>query len=859
MLSGLRSRRGIAIAAYSSILVVIGIGMAVVLPAGDDLKAAPQAPKLADVSGSAVTCLGERVAFVQSGVFLDVHEYDSRVVGGLGPQLAEGRVDRESGQVQITGKCAAQSVLGSVPFDADAVVGDRTGVSGEATAGSETFDFQAVGAEDSGEADSVGERLTGGELLSRILLAVAAVIVTARLVGSAFRFIGQPRVIGEITAGILLGPSLLGLLLPEVTAYLFPRSVTDVLGVLAQLGLIFFMFLIGLELDHSLIRGSGRTALLISHYSIAVPLMLGVGSALLVYPVIGSGDFTGFALFMGAAMAITAFPVLARILADSGLHKTRLGAIAITCAAVDDLTAWCLLAVVVAIVKASGPGDAIMTVSFALVFIVAMVAVVRPVADRLLRLRNGAAALGATAMSFLIVGLFLSAWTTELIGIHAIFGAFMFGAVLPRSSGATSRVVERLEDVTVLLLLPIFFAVVGLSTQFGLVSGGQLWAMTGLIITIAIVGKIGGSLIAGLAAGESLRSSAVIGVLMNARGITEIVILTIGQELGVISPALFTIMVLMALVTTFMTTPILSLLYPRKMVERDIMTRHHENAARRDFASRRVMVGVAQPGAARSLVRVASWLRGSDGQPARVVLASVVAPPGHEQVRMNLNDRNATSTAAGNLTRLARELEGAGVGAEIVTRIGTDRSGELSLVAQQQMVDMIVVGAHDAYVRDRPFAGVVDDLLRSAPADVVVVLNPDAVLQLAAGPVGVWLSGEPTDVAALDLAASVAKGLEREVIAVSVGSRESSTGSDPVEATTVLPEGSTELEVADALAGAAVLVVASLDACTEPHLDVITAVIRRRAVPILVIRPRRAPADETAVGREQHGDATAVH
>ena len=191
----------------------------------------------------------------------------------------------------------------------------------------------------------------------------------------------------------------------------------------------------------------------------------------------------------------------------------------------------------------------------------------------------------------------------------------------PASVIATG-IIERLEDVTVLVLLPIFFAVVGLSTQIGLVSGRELWLLTGLIVVIAIIGKIGGSIIAGLAAGESLRTSSVIGVLMNARGITEIVILTIGMELGVISPALFTIMVLMALVTTIMTTPLLSRLYPRSMVEREILIEHHRDAARGDYGSRRVMVGVTDPITARPLVQIAGWLRGADGQASTVVLAS---------------------------------------------------------------------------------------------------------------------------------------------------------------------------------------------------------------------------------------------
>ncbi|HEX2405478.1 MAG TPA: cation:proton antiporter, partial [Acidimicrobiia bacterium] len=747
-------RRWIPIAAYSSIFLILGLGLALTLPAGNEITPAPQASPVGDVTGGGEQCLGERVAFVQSGVFIDIHALapgaDER---DLGPKLVGGQVDRLTGAAELTGSCAEGSSLGIVPAVVIGVVIDGGGLDGELSSEGTTFSVSIAAADTTAGGDPEREQLTGGELLSRILLAVAVVIAAARLLGSAFQRIGQPRVIGEITAGILLGPSLLGLVLPEVTAFLFPSSVTGVLGILAQIGLIFFMFLIGLELDRTQIRGSGHTAILISHYSIVIPLVLGVASALLVFPMVGSGTFTGFALFMGAAMAITAFPVLARILTDTGLHKTRIGALAITCAAVDDVTAWCVLAIVVAIVNAAGPMEAVTTIVFSLLFVLGMLFVVRPLADRVMTAHKGRGPLSATVLSFLIVGLFLSAWTTEMIGIHAIFGAFIFGAILPRERGVAIGIIERLEDVTVLVLLPIFFAIVGLSTQIGLVSGRALWLLTGLIIAIAIVGKIGGSIIAGLAAGETLRTSGVIGVLMNARGITEIVILTIGMELGVISPALFTIMVLMALTTTIMTTPLLSRLYPRSMVEREILLEHHRDAARGDYGSRRVMVGVTDPVTARPLVQIAGWLRGVDGQTATVVLASVIAPPGHEQVRANIGEFAETSArAAANLSAVADELDQRNVRSEVVTRIGTDRGEELRLICQQQDIDVIVVGSHLAYLHRAPFGGLVGELLRTAPADVLVAVNAAPVLAPGDGPIGVWLPGEPTDLATLDLA-----------------------------------------------------------------------------------------------------------
>ncbi len=830
-----RSRpRWVPIAAYSSIFVLLAIGLAVTIPAGNRIQAAPQMPVVGDVGGGAEACLGDRVAAVQSGVFLDIHVVGSSGSGDrdLGPKLLGGRIERLTGAVEMTGTCAPESDLGAVAASATAVVIDAEGLGGELVAGAATMGLEIVPADLSVASGEEMEELHGGELLSRVLLAVAIIIAAARVLGTAFRRIGQPRVIGEITAGILLGPSLLGLFFPEITDYLFPAAVTDVMAVLAQFGLIFFMFLIGLELDHSLIRGSGHTAVLISHYSIVVPLGLGMGAALLLYPMVASGQFTGFALFMGAAMAITAFPVLARILTDTGVHRTRLGALAITCAAVDDVTAWCVLAIVVAIVRAGGPADALTTIGLSVLFIVVMLRVVRPLAVRLMAARRGP--FNATVMSFLIAGLFLSAWTTEMIGIHAIFGAFMFGAVLPRDRGVATQIVERLEDVTVLFLLPVFFAVVGLSTQIGLVSGGELWLLTGLVIVIAIVGKIGGSVIAGLAAGETLRSSTIIGVLMNARGITEIVILTIGMELGVISPALFTIMVLMALTTTFMTTPILSRLYPREAVERDVLVEQRRSVAHRDYAERRVMVGVTDPDTARPLVKVAGWLRGDDGRPSTVVLASVIAPPGHEHVRANIGDFAETSAAAAaNLAVVANELDRQGVGAEVVTRIGTDRGEELRLLIDQQAIDLVVVGSHQSYLRNRPLAGLVEELLRTAPTDVVVAVNADKLLAPGDGPVGVWLPGGPADPAVLDLATSLARGLDRPLRAVAVAGAEAA-GS--VGGLVELPAGTDPEAVKAAFDEVALLVVAVPLHDDGLDVDVVEAVTESSDIPVLALR-----------------------
>lgn len=393
--------------------------------------------------------------------------------------------------------------------------------------------------------------MSPGEVGARLLLALAVVLIATRVTGSVARRLGQPRVMGEIVAGILLGPSLLGLLWPEIEDYLYPEPVVAALQALALVGLVLFMFLVGVDLDGAHLRGQGHRAVVISHASIIVPLLLGAGLALWLHPRLGDGAPVGaFALFLGIAMAITAFPVLVRILQETGMHRTRIGAMAITCAAIDDVTAWCLLAVVVALVGSDGPAAAIITIGASALFFAGMWWGLRPILER----RQDVTLPVAVAIAF------VCAWITEAIGIHAIFGAFLAGAVMPRSIVTRTALTAQLESATTAVLLPVFFAVVGLSTQLGLLDNAYLWGVTAVVVLVAVVGKLGGASLAARWMGESWRDAATIGVLMNTRGLTELVILTVGLELGVISGTVFTIMVLMALITTLMAAPCLRLL-----------------------------------------------------------------------------------------------------------------------------------------------------------------------------------------------------------------------------------------------------------------------------------------------------------
>jgi len=390
--------------------------------------------------------------------------------------------------------------------------------------------------------------------LLQLLIALAAVIVTGRLLGWAFRRIGQPPVIGEVVAGILLGPSLLG---REISSHILPDTVAPVLGLIAQLGVILYMFLVGLELNAARLRRRAHTVVAISHASIVAPFLLGAGLALLLFPDLSRPGvpFTSFALFMGVAMATTAFPVLARILTDQRLAATEMGVLALSCAAVDDVTAWCLLAFVVGVARAQ-VGGAVIVAGLAIAYVAFMFLAVRPLAARFVR-RFEVGPPHPGAVAGMLVAVLLSALMTEAIGVHAVFGAFLLGAVIPHDSAVARAFTEKLEAIVTILLLPAFFAYTGMRTEIGLVSGAGPWLMCGLITLTATVGKVGGTWVAARLTGLDRHTATALGVLMNTRGLMELIVLSIGLDLGVISPTLFAMMVLMALATTMATAPML--------------------------------------------------------------------------------------------------------------------------------------------------------------------------------------------------------------------------------------------------------------------------------------------------------------
>ncbi len=408
--------------------------------------------------------------------------------------------------------------------------------------------------------------------LAILLFQIGVILIAARIVGWLFRQMHQPQVVGEMTAGIMLGPSLLGWMAPSFSATVFPVASLSFLNALSQIGLVVFMFLVGLELEPKMMRGRGHTAVVTSHVSILAPFLLGSALALYLYPRLSSANvpFSSFALFMGVSMSITAFPVLARILTEHRMLGTPVGALTIACAAVDDVTAWCILAGVVLIIRGAASAMPFWAMLLGTVaYACAMIFGARLWLRKLATLYQRRGKVTQDLLGGILLLALASALITERLGIHALFGAFLLGVVMPKEKAFVEALKGKLEHLTVVLLLPLFFAFTGLRTNIGALRSSEMWGYLGLVLLVAIFGKLGGSMIASRLTGLSWREAGTVGVLMNTRGMVELVALNIGLEIGVISPALFTIMVLMALITTFMTTPALHWVYPTRLRQND--------------------------------------------------------------------------------------------------------------------------------------------------------------------------------------------------------------------------------------------------------------------------------------------------
>ena len=405
--------------------------------------------------------------------------------------------------------------------------------------------------------------------LFTLVLQIAVILAVCRVVGTLFQKIHQPRVVGEMFAGIMLGPSLLGWIAPQVSAYLFPPSSLGFLNALSQVGVVIFMFLVGLGINPKELKEQGHAAVLTSHVSITAPFVLASFLSIYLYPKLSddSVSFTSFALFMGAAMSITAFPVLARILTERDMLQSRLGTVAIACAAVDDVTGWCILAYIVLLIRSAHTATSIwLTVGGLIAFALIMIYGVQRLLRRFETIYRERGSVSENVMAGMLLLVLSAALCTEWLGLHLLFGAFLMGAIMPKEPKFVRYVLDRFETITVTLLLPLFFAFTGLRTNIGLVKGQEMLIYCALIILVATAGKLGGSMLASWLAGMPVREAAGLGTLMNTRGLMELVILNIGLDIKVISPALFSMMVIMALFTTFMTSPVLEWICPEKLI-----------------------------------------------------------------------------------------------------------------------------------------------------------------------------------------------------------------------------------------------------------------------------------------------------
>lgn len=403
-----------------------------------------------------------------------------------------------------------------------------------------------------------------------LLLQIVVVLAAARVCGQLIRRFGQPMVIGEILAGILLGPSLLGLLWPGALAFLFPPQSLAALSLFSQVGVLLFMFVVGLEVDLERQLAHARAAVAVSHAGLILPFLLGIGFALAGYAELAPPGvpFVGFALFLGIAMSVTAFPVLARILEERGLTHTELGQRAIGCAAIGDVLAWSVLAIVVAIVKARGVGNALGMIALALAFVAIMIRVVRPRLERVVdKYYVPGGREGYPLIAGMLIFAFSSAVFTELIGLHALFGAFLAGTLVAGRHEFRQYLHDRVQPLSSLIMLPLFFALVGLRTRIGLLDTTADWLICGAIIVVATAGKLGGCMLAARWTGTPWREAFALGALLNTRGLMELIVLNIGYELGILSQRVFTMLVIMALVTTLMTGPLLSVALKHKTTD----------------------------------------------------------------------------------------------------------------------------------------------------------------------------------------------------------------------------------------------------------------------------------------------------
>ena len=731
------------IVGYVVVAAFLLVAVAVSVVIGRDEHAQPA---IAGFYTSDSACLGESFKLVQSGEFVDISD-------GASGKLRL-RDDRLTGAVDCVGG-------GSEPVDL-AVAGEGPAAMLAGTVGAErvtaTFDEELP---EPGTSAKPAEKRDGEETFGRLMLAIAAVILAARLVGSLIARFHQPRVMGEVLAGILLGPTLLGAIWPEAKDYLFPPDIVPLLSGAAQIGLAFYLFLVGMELDPKILRDRIGQAAFISNASVAFPLGLGFLVALPVYELLAPDvRYLPFALFMGVAMSVTAFPVLARILIERRMLKRPVGALSMAGAAIDDVTAWCLLALAAAIAGSGDPSHALQVVALAALFTAAMLLVGRRLLGRVSKAYDEVGHVPTLLLGAIFVGVLLSAFVAQQIGIAAIFGSFVMGLIMPRRAGLTADVSERFESFVVLVLLPLFFVVTGLRTEVNALNRPVLWALTLLLITVAIVGKFVGAMLAARYGGFSIRDSAAIGALMNTRGLTELIVLNIGLDLGVISTQLFTMLVVMALVTTFMAGPILRLIDPRhelsEPVEEEL--RQAARGTRDDIPvpapARAILIAPQDEKNLEALLALAEPLAKTT-LPRELIIAQVVVPDRY--LTGSSLDAGEVAQTSQRLDEKRAELTERGIASRAVAFASILPGQDYVRLASEEEVDLVLLDGRRPLLGEGIPRGPVGEVLEKAPCDVAVLVERPGMPAIdAQHPVMIPFGGGDHDWAALELAAWIA-------------------------------------------------------------------------------------------------------
>ncbi|MDN3675018.1 cation:proton antiporter [Flavobacterium branchiarum] len=556
--------------------------------------------------------------------------------------------------------------------------------------------------------------------LAILLAQIITIILVARFFGWVFRKIGQPSVIGEMVAGIVLGPSLIGMYFPEFSATLFPQESLGNLQFLSQIGLILFMFVIGMELDLKVLKNKAHESVVISHASIVIPFALGLTLAYFIYHTFApvGVEFASFGLFMGIAMSITAFPVLARIVQERGMQKTKLGTIAITCAAADDITAWCILAVVIAIVKAGSFTSSLYVIGLAIIYVIVMLKIVRPFLKRVGDLNSTRESLNKPVVAIFFLTLLFSSYASELIGIHALFGAFLAGAIMPENHKFRNIFIEKVEDVSVIILLPLFFVFTGLRTQIGLLNDPYLWKVTGVIIAVAVVGKFFGSAFAAKFVGQSWKDSLAIGALMNTRGLMELVVLNIGYDLGVLSTEIFTMMVIMALVTTFMTGPALDFI---NFIFKDKKTIVPEEIGNK--SKYKILFSFDTPEKGKTLLRIANSL--TKKQPDNTIVTAM-----HLSLSSELHPFEVKDYEREMLLPVISESESLNQNMVSLFKLSNDIDADITETANQGEYDLLLVSLGQSI-----FEGT---LLGKILGFTTRIVNPDRLIDKFTGKEGLF-------------------------------------------------------------------------------------------------------------------------